>query len=128
MVIRSGPNGGFNMPWKTGLVLSVAALGVMAGSLNSGIAPAFAACKAGDKIVASTAQQAALKMQNAGYTAVHVLNKGCDNYWHAQAMSGGQQVQIMLSPAGKVTLAGKRSQSSENISPDQPSERSAQTQ
>jgi len=128
MVIRSGLNGNFNMKWKKGLILSVATFGVMAGSPNFGIDPAFAACKAGDKIVASTAQQAALKMQNAGYTSVHVLNKGCDNYWHAHAMSGGQQIQIVLSPAGKVTLAGKRSQSSENISPDQPSDQSAQTQ
>jgi hypothetical protein len=128
MVIRSGPNGGFNMPWKTGLVLSVAALGVMAWSPDFGVAPAFAACRAGDKIVSSTARQAAAKMQLAGYGAVHVINKGCDNYWHALAMSGGQQVQIVLSPAGKVMLAGKRSQTSENVSPDRPSEQSAQSQ
>jgi hypothetical protein len=128
MVIRSGPNRGFGMPWKTGLVLSLAALGVMAGSPGIGIAPALAACMAGDKIVPSTAQQAAAKMRHAGYSAVHVLNKGCDNYWHARAMSGGQQVQIALSPAGNVVLEGKRHQGSESVSPGQPGRPGAQTQ
>jgi hypothetical protein len=115
------------MTWKTGLSLSVAALGLMAWSPNSGIAPALAGCMAGDRIDASTAQQAAVKMQHAGYSAVHGLNKGCDNYWHALAMSDGQQVQIVLSPAGNVMLEGHSYQGSENVPPDQPSQQSAQT-
>jgi hypothetical protein len=115
------------MTWKTGLALSVAALGLMAWSPNFSITPAFAGCMAGDHIDASTAQQAAVKMHHAGYSAVHDLNKGCDNYWHALAMSQGQPVQIVLSPAGNVMLEGHSYQGSENVPPGQPSEQSAQT-
>ena len=86
--------------------MSVAALGLMAWSPNFGIAPALADCMAGDRIDSSTAQQAAVKMQNAGYRAMHDLKKGCDNYWHALAMREGQQVQIVLSPAGNVMPEG----------------------
>ena len=94
------------MKWKTGLAVSAAALGLMAWSPVFGVTPASAACVAGDHIDSSTAQQAAKKMEQAGYTQVHELKKGCDNYWHAAAMGNGKQDEIVLSPQGTVMLEG----------------------
>jgi hypothetical protein len=94
------------MTWKTALTVSVAALGLMALSPGYGVTPALAACMAGDHIDSSTAQQAAVKMEHAGYTQVHDLRKGCDNYWHAIAMGNGTQDEIVLSPDGSVMLEG----------------------
>jgi len=63
-------------------------------------------CAPEDKIDASTAPQATKKMEAAGYTHVHDLMKGCDNYWHGQATKGGQAVRIVLSPQGQVMEEG----------------------
>ncbi|MDE2229588.1 MAG: PepSY domain-containing protein [Alphaproteobacteria bacterium] len=63
-------------------------------------------CDPGDKIDSSTAPQAMKKMEAAGYSQVHDLMKGCDNYWHGQAMKGGQPTRVVLSPAGQVMQEG----------------------
>ena len=63
-------------------------------------------CPPEDKIDGSTAPQAMNKMEAAGYTHVHDLRKGCDNYWHGQAMKGGEAVRIVLSPQGRVMEEG----------------------
>jgi hypothetical protein len=94
------------MKWKTGLSVSVAALGLMAWSPYSGVTPALAACMAGDHIDASTAPQAAKKMEQAGYLNAHDLKKGCDNYWHGIATREGKPVEISLSPQGTIVLEG----------------------
>lgn len=104
------------MTWKSGLAVSVAALGLMAWSPYSGVTPALAACMAGDHIDASTARQAAKKMEQAGYTQVRELKKGCDNYWHAVAIGNGKQDEIVLSPQGKVMLEGMSRVASEGAS------------
>jgi hypothetical protein len=59
-------------------------------------------CAAGEKIDGSTAEQAKAKLEAAGYTAITGLEKGCDNVWHAQAQSGGNSVNVMVSPDGTV--------------------------
>ena len=59
-------------------------------------------CAAGDKIDASTAEQAKAKLEAAGYTNITGLNKGCDNVWHAQASNGGNPVNVMVAPDGSV--------------------------
>jgi hypothetical protein len=59
-------------------------------------------CAAGEKIDASTAEQAQQKLAAAGYTGITGLNKGCDNVWHAQAMSNGKTVNVMVAPDGSV--------------------------
>jgi hypothetical protein len=94
------------MKWKTGLVMSVAALGLMAWSPEFGVTPAVAACMAGDQIDSSTARQATAKFEHAGYTGVHDLNKGCDNFWHAIATRDGKQDEIVLTPQGQIMLEG----------------------
>lgn len=94
------------MTWKTGLAASVAALGLMAWSPDFAVSPALAACMAGDHVNSSTARQAAEKFEKAGYTGVHELKKGCDNYWHAVASRGGKQDEIVLSPQGNIMLEG----------------------
>ena len=63
-------------------------------------------CSPEDKIDSSTAPQAMKKMESAGYTHVHDLMKGCDNYWHGKAMKSGQAVRVVLSPQGQVMEEG----------------------
>jgi hypothetical protein len=76
------------------------------------IAPALAQpqmrnnCPPQDKIDSSTVPQAMRKMEAAGYSHVHDLRKGCDNYWHGKAMKNGQAVRIVLSPQGRVMEEG----------------------
>jgi hypothetical protein len=59
-------------------------------------------CAAGEKIDSSTAEQAQAKLAAAGYTGITGLNKGCDNVWHAQAMTNGKMVNVMVAPDGSV--------------------------
>jgi hypothetical protein len=113
------------MKWKTGLALSAAALGLMAWSPEFGVGPALAACMAGDRIDSSTARQATAKFERAGYTGVHDLNKGCDNYWHAVALRGGTQNEIVLTPDGAIMLEGMSRLSAEGLGI--PNGQSAQT-
>ncbi len=103
------------MTWKTGLAVSVAALGLMAWSPDFVVSPALAACMAGDHIDSSTAPQAIKKMEQAGYTKARDLKKGCDNYWHAVALRNGKKVEIVLSPQGKVMLEGMSRLAAEGV-------------
>lgn len=66
------------------------------------IAVAHAGCAAGDRIDNTTADQAKRRIEAAGYTNVHDLHKGCDNYWHSMAMKDGNAVRVALSPEGRV--------------------------
>lgn len=59
-------------------------------------------CASSEKIDGSTAQQAQQKLAAAGYTNITGLNKGCDNVWHAQAVSNGKPVNVMVAPDGSV--------------------------
>ena len=59
-------------------------------------------CAPGDKIDATTANDARQKLEAAGYTDVTALMKGCDNVWHGQARSNGNQVNVMVAPDGTV--------------------------
>jgi hypothetical protein len=59
-------------------------------------------CAATDKIDGSTAEQARQKLEAAGYTGITGLNKGCDNVWHAQAVTSGKPVNVMVAPDGSV--------------------------
>jgi hypothetical protein len=78
-----------------------AAVGVM-----SGIRPAHAACEPGTKIDKSTVADARKEMQKAGYTDIHDLKKGCDNYWHGVATKDGKQTHVVAAPDGKVMPEG----------------------
>jgi hypothetical protein len=96
------------MPWKSGVFL-VAALAMTAA------APTWAqdmqpgnggGCWAGHVIDGSTAEDARRAMTAAGYQQIHDLRKGCDNFWHGQAMKNGTPVRIVMSPDGEVMLEG----------------------
>jgi hypothetical protein len=63
-------------------------------------------CQNGEAIDGSTAEQAIAKFAAAGYTDVQILEKGCDNYWHATGTKGGQSGNIVLSPGGEVMPEG----------------------
>jgi hypothetical protein len=68
--------------------------------------PAYAACLPGAKIDKSTAAEARSEMQKAGFSKVHDLKKGCDNYWHGIAMKNGSETHVVASPQGKVMTEG----------------------
>lgn len=63
-------------------------------------------CVNGETIDGSTAEQALAKFQAAGYSDVQIIEKGCDNFWHATGTKGGQSGNIVLSPAGDVIPEG----------------------
>ena len=63
-------------------------------------------CTNGEIIDGSTAEQAIAKFQAAGYSNVQIVEKGCDNFWHATGIKGGQGGNIVLSPDGAVLPEG----------------------
>jgi hypothetical protein len=79
---------------------------VLAAGVDGAIHSAQAACTAGAKIDKSTADDAKRKMQKAGYSRIHDLKKGCDNYWHGIAVKDGNETHVVLSPQGTVMPEG----------------------
>ena len=67
---------------------------------------AQAACDPGDRIDATTAEQAKKRAESAGFTAVKMVRKGCDNTWHGTGMKGGAAVNIAVSASGQVNQEG----------------------
>jgi|JI10StandDraft_1071094.scaffolds.fasta_scaffold129647_3 hypothetical protein len=63
-------------------------------------------CTNGEIIDGSTAEQAIAKFQAAGYSDVKILEKGCDNFWHATGTKGGQSGNIVLAPDGTIMPEG----------------------
>lgn len=74
--------------------------------------PATAASLDGDAaaehyaIDKSTAADARQKIEAAGYAQVRNLRKGYDNFWHGKALKGSAEVNVVLTPAGKVLEEG----------------------
>lgn len=66
-----------------------------------------AGCFSDEKIDASSLGSARKKMETAGFSQIHDLKKGCDNFWHATSMREGEQINIVLSPQGQVMVEGK---------------------
>ena len=88
------------LPW---LMAAVVAAGLAATLPPS---PAFAGCDPEDRIDRSTAAEARHKFEQAGFTNVRELHKGCDNYWHARATKDGWDSYVVLSPQGEVMREG----------------------
>ena len=63
-------------------------------------------CDPSDHIDRSTIVTATKKFWAKGYSHLHDFTKGCDNYWHAHGMKHGNNVNIVLSPHGKVMTEG----------------------
>jgi hypothetical protein len=96
----------------------VVAQGIGAAVLAAGlmIAPALlappsftaakAACEPGEKIDATTADQAKKRAEAAGYTQVRMTRKGCDNVWHGTGMKGSASVNLAVLPSGEVAQEG----------------------
>jgi len=99
------------MTWKTG-VYSIAfslcaAVPVYAQDSAATEDPTIVhGCNYGEVIDSSTPDQAKSKMEAAGYSAVTILSKGCDNVWHATGLYAGQATNINLAPDGQVKQEG----------------------
>lgn len=98
------PKASFAMSWKT-LLIATTLL-----SLGVGTPIALAAepseCVAGEKIDGSTVDTARTKIEKAGFQKIEGLKKGCDNFWHGQALQNGLPVNVVLSPQGQVMTEG----------------------
>jgi hypothetical protein len=70
------------------------------------LSSALAACEPGERIDASTAEQAKKRIESAGFGQVRDLRKGCDNVWHGTAMKGGAAVRVAVQPQGQVMQEG----------------------
>lgn len=63
-------------------------------------------CPNGEIMDGSTAEQTRQRIEAVGYTDVTILEKGCDNVWHATGIKGGESRNLIVSPDGGV-LPGK---------------------
>jgi hypothetical protein len=88
-----------DMNWKSGVYALAAVMMLAAG-------PAWAGCSPSDRIDGTTADMAKHRIEQAGYSQVTDLSKGCDNYWHAIAMKNGASVGVVVSPTGEVMTEG----------------------
>jgi len=93
-------------PRMSGALALASALSILAISGTFVTSPAVAACMAGDRVDGTTASDASRRFASAGFPGVRDLKKGCDNYWHGIANHNGQQVRVVLSPAGSVQQEG----------------------
>jgi len=91
------------MKTKTSLIAAAVALG-LAAPMTMGATAAYAQCTNGERIDGSTADQARVKIQRAGFSNVTGLTKGCDNFWHGKANQGANRVGVVLAPSGEVMV------------------------
>jgi hypothetical protein len=90
---------------NTSILASALAAALLVG--GAALAPHFIgearadSCLPTDIIDGSTAQDAAQKMEAAGFMQPHDFKKGCDNFWYAQAMKDGATVNVVLPPGGQ---------------------------
>jgi len=90
----------------SGALALASALAILAISGTLTARPAYAVCMPGDRIDGTTANNALRRFTAAGYSAVHDLKKGCDNYWHGIADKNGAQIHVVLAPSGAVMQEG----------------------
>jgi len=64
-----------------------------------------ASCPDGKIMDGSTAEQARQRIEAVGYTDVTILEKDCDNIWHATGVKGGGSRNLIVSPDGGVLPA-----------------------
>ncbi len=64
-------------------------------------------CHYGEVIDSTTPAQTKARLEAAGYSAVQVLRKGCDNVWHAEGIYGGARTRVILTPEGSIAQDGK---------------------
>jgi len=88
------------------LIAGITVAAMLAGAPGIPAVRAAGNCDPGDRIDGSTAAQAKQKIEAAGYAQVHDLRKGCDNFWHGEAIKDGTESHVALSPAGQVLPEG----------------------
>ena len=91
------------MRWKAaGIAAGAFFLAIAAAATPPLVSHAIAGCEPGERVDASTADDARKKMMAAGYRDLHDFKKGCDNVWHAQGTKNGKTVNVVLLPNGHV--------------------------
>jgi len=68
--------------------------------------PARAACEPDEKRDKTTVEDTRKILQKAGYTNARNWRKGCDNTWHATAVKDGAEVNVAVTPDGRVVREG----------------------
>lgn len=63
-------------------------------------------CHFGEKIDNTTVDDVQRILTQAGYTSISGLTKGCDNFWHGQAMLNGVLTNVMITPEGRIVHEG----------------------
>ncbi len=63
-------------------------------------------CTNGEVLDDSTAAQAQQRIEAVGYSDVEILAKGCDNFWHATGIKGGETRNLIVTPDGGVLPGG----------------------
>ncbi len=91
---------------KSSIRLATIAAGAFVAVLGWNVhltpAPAYAACDPQDKVDHTTVEDTRKKVLAAGYQKPTNFRKGCDSYWHLDALKDGQTVHVVVSPAGEV--------------------------
>jgi hypothetical protein len=94
------------MFWKTTLFAGSIAVIFGAFSASPIVGSAQAACWPSDPVNNTTAEDAIKAMEQAGYSQVHILAKGCDSAWHASAVFNGNPVFVVWNREGQVVTEG----------------------
>jgi hypothetical protein len=63
-------------------------------------------CHFGEKVDNTTVDDVQRILIQAGYTSISGLAKGCDNFWHRQAMLNGVLTNVMVTPDGRIVHEG----------------------
>jgi hypothetical protein len=63
-------------------------------------------CHFGEKIDDTTVNDVQRILIEGGYTSITGLRKGCDNFWHGQAMLNGALTNVMVTPDGRIVPGG----------------------
>ena len=63
-------------------------------------------CHFGEKVDNTSVDDVQRILIQAGYTSISGLTKGCDNFWHGQAMLNGVLTNVMITPDGRIVHEG----------------------
>jgi hypothetical protein len=84
------------------VVLAALGLGALTFEGPQWVSNAQAACPPDARLDGTTADWAIKHILAGGYQGPRNLRKGCDNYWHADALKDGNIVHVVVTPQGEL--------------------------